>query len=279
MNGTIDYMIGDSVVLLPPPDERPAGYSPFTEVPYGTVIGFQELAYGRGNYAGRRPGIYVNRESVAVRRADGSVAHIPAPLLMLASRELYRQRRAEAGTWKPDTDAEQWLSREPIRELPDTPFWEGDMVVVPSRGLALTAVHEIDYLAFERKGEKPFGVRALDGSVGYCSEDELELWVRGRFWRHAHSEHIDFVDSQDEAKFLLQSGQAVSVCSVQNGHDWPIREVIREIQAGRAHAFIANSGPSLLSPIVTATAIRVFDPIIAERIASKALTELGANTN
>ncbi len=187
--------------------------------PQATVVGFRETHFGhfrRTGINGLKPGVYRDRETPLIRLDDGTVRACIAQRLVLADPMEYRLRlcgrredRAPACVHRDDF----------LRDLPDTPFWEGDIVrpanPVKREHEAFEArVMAIDYgslvASSDEAGQPPAYVlgNTEDGGLfdGTFPAEKLALVCRGEAWRRAHGEKITHPDVMAETFSALQFG-------------------------------------------------------------------------
>src|SRR5690606_20422235 len=106
----------------------------------GQVVGFNTRAQGRVDNFGHRPGIYSIYQAPKIKFDRNGIQVLNIKYLDMDDQEEY-QRRLDQGQTNPDQDV--WQS-----ELPDTPFWEEDIVLHPQRfGQLLLKISRIDFTA------------------------------------------------------------------------------------------------------------------------------------
>lgn len=149
----------------------------------GTVVSYAEAAVGRIHNEGQPPGIYSDPNFVWVEVAE-QLQKLPSNSLSLISG---CPRRSEP------------VSRK-LRDLPDTPFWEGDVVQIKETGEQLT-IFSIDYLNLDKA---PYRCKAASKNF---SESELELVVRGPVYLRAQGQPIPFRSLEDELSFEVILGE------------------------------------------------------------------------
>lgn len=203
--------IGDTVVVTVDREARDWGYNPCPDGTRAEVIGFGEIDHDRRRQFDREPGIYVNKSWVTIRLEDGKEIHLGHWNLDLADKDLEKQRSAEyraAGGFGPGW--QRTLIR--LRDLPETPFWEGDrvraravsplVVSVPAMKDEETGrkpdefvVCRIDYFRLNKKtmhgGAWPAYEISSSMDAGWWTSaraEDLTLIERGAIWKSAHVE-------------------------------------------------------------------------------------------
>ncbi len=177
------------------------------------IVGFEELAIGRNSEKalqwGIKPGIYKNLdkvkikipliggETVWVRRAydlehcNKKVAKERAVALKYL-RDKYKNNEVEL--------ARKIAEKNFIRDLPETPFWEDDLVEM-KRVFAgsIYRIIDIDYVRLREiiyKDEEmeieysAYKIINLEGKTKEVNKDEIKLLVRGKYWKKAHDADV-----------------------------------------------------------------------------------------
>lgn len=230
----IDELIelGDEVVITIPKETRDAGYNPCPDGTSAVVIGFSETYYGRINNFGYAPGVYESKSSAKLRLAtEQRECAEPSVYFTLADEAEY-ERRVTAFRLLQKEDPDNWRKKRFLRELPETPFWEGDFVQVSRRSIVTVAYGKIppanDPEVFQvigiaycnlteltRSGTKYPAYLISDGfTAGWhtsASEDNMALVERGPVWKYYHGEPIAFSDIQEEANFFDMLGHTRQV--------------------------------------------------------------------
>jgi len=276
--------IGDEVVITIPKDSREWGYNPCPDGTVAVVRGFATIPYGRLSNFGHKPGIYVNREWVTVEFSDGRTHSEWVGRMDLVDKAEY-QKRVAAFRKLQKSNPNYWRdSKDFIEELPETPFWEGDVVEVTNpkliqmtKGYPSIVVVSIEYSQLNDKtnnGSKWPAYRISDklmaGWYTYASEDDLKLLERGDIWKYYHKQPISFENIQKEAEFFSMLGHTDEVRNPANElYSWTKDQVLEAIQNGLVHGFAMASGFFGTSPRVTA--IRFRDEELGKRVASATL--------
>ena len=217
--------MGDRVTFVKPKPPRLPGHDDVL-VPLGeeaVVARFGIRAVPRQFPQGPlAPGFYLDRRHVFVRWR-GTVRTVIAPGLRLPEVTWQTRYVAHAKAF-PDTHA---IPCERVADLPDGPFWEGDLVA-PERGFleglrpdtfrghacayGIEAIQYSDPPHILPMNHAPYV--SLAERLGRKTERRfsagcLRLVRRGNLWRQAHGEPLAFDDLAEEALFFL--GQAVRV--------------------------------------------------------------------
>lgn len=153
-----------------------------------------------------------------------------------------------------------------LRELPNTPFWEGDRVRVEDQDLF---VAYIDYPTLGKLLEDgsrypSYHVNPDFYGGGYMpvSEDRLELTGRGNIWKRAHGQPLEFIDVMEEGAFFWMQGEAEEVRHPIKGYStWTIKEALVAIKKGEFHGI----QPVRFNPSAY-TALRYNNPDLGARL-------------
>jgi hypothetical protein len=207
---TLDYHVGDIVQVAVDPEARSWGFKAPPDGTRGTIDRFEEITYGRFNTCGRGSGVFQNRSYMKVKLADGT----------LFSCGTHHLAFVEPG---PRTIP----NREYLRPLPETSFWEGDIVryhdtrerqmpLIPGCGPDAFMVHRVNYddaeitydISYNEEGGWSFPMR---------QESQLQLIRRGRVWNFFHGEPVEFQNQIDYGRFLAS---VVKSETIRNGNSW-----------------------------------------------------------
>ncbi|MDA2922976.1 hypothetical protein MYX07_06970 [Patescibacteria group bacterium AH-259-L07] len=286
--------IGDEVVITIPRENRECGYNPCPDGTKATILGFSEIHYGRLGNLGLQPGVYVNRAWTNLRLEDGREHTEYTYRLELTDKDESNRRLAEFRK-RQQENPDNWRNKEFLRELPETPFWEGDFVRVRGRS-AVTSVYSemppehdpdvfqiigIDYRYLTEKtqvGTKypAYNISDKLGSGWHtsASEDDMVLVERGPVWKLYHDEPITFDDIKEEASFFESLGHTEEVRNPANGlYKWTKEEVLEAIQRGIIHGFSVSSGLFGSGPSISATRFR--NEELGARVAQATLEGFG----
>lgn len=234
------FQVGDKVTITIPAENREWGYNPCPDGTVATIISFSEMAWGRTYNCGMRPGIHLNRAWANLRLEDGQeILENTGRLTLLALPEEIEQRSQAFYSVPEDHNAGF------LRELPETPFWEGDLVRVDFQGaLRDLVVQRIDYDCLDRlcNNGSPYPCYALSDeshgwSVGYPI-NKMTLVERGKVWRYYHYEHLTFRNLREEFNFFASLGHTSEVQNPATGfYKWTKEEVLQAIREGLVHGF------------------------------------------
>lgn len=286
--------IGDQVAITIDKENREWGYNPCPDGTTATILGFSEIHYGRLGNLGLKPGIYVNRAWVRLRLADGREHTEWSGRMDLTDKDETTRRLAEFRKRQKE-NPDYWRTHEFLRELPETPFWEGDFVRVRGRSVVTSVYSEmpperdpdtfqiigIDYHYLAEKtqiGTKyPAYKISSSLSAGWntsASEDDMELVERGPVWKFYHNEPIVFASVQDEANFFTSLGHTDEVRNPANGlYKWSKDEVLDAIRKGLVHGFSVSSGFFGTGPSICAK--RFHNEELGKRVAKATLEGFG----
>jgi hypothetical protein len=215
-----------------------------------TIVDFATRFEGRTAGVGVPPGLWRNYAWAEVRNSRGIVQYIHTSDLQPL----------------PEHDVVH-LPRVLVRELPDTQFWEDDIVEVfdGRRG----CVSFIDFDALERPvGDQPvYHVRM----VGRQSNERfharaLDLVERGDVWRFYHGEPLEFGSAADEASFHHRISHVTSVANV--AHDtmafsWD--QAVEALRTGDADMIWHNWAVPSADPGYSVNCYTIDDPEVGER--------------
>lgn len=282
--------IGDEVTLTIPEENRQWGYNPCPDGTNATVLGFSETYYGRIGNLGFKPGVYVNRYWVKLHMQDGREHTEFIARLELADKNEYERRVTEFSKAQQEGPRDFHDNKEFIRELPETPFWEGDKVHVNAR-LALTVVTgemPPDYdpdiftivgIEFYRLNQKTkigtkypaYNISDKLGSGWHTSanEDDMKLIKRGNVWKFYHGEPLQFADIREEADLFMMLGRYKEVRNPKTGYySWTKEEVLEAIKNGTVHTFSLGRGifEFIWDPPTRISAYEFMDVNLGERV-------------
>ncbi|MFA5188892.1 MAG: hypothetical protein WC460_06020 [Patescibacteria group bacterium] len=286
--------VGDEVIVTIPKANRQWGYNPFPDGTRATIIGFSEIHYGRLGNFGLKSGVYVNRHWVQLKLKNGTEHTEFSQRLSLVDKAEYERRLKEFIAKKAETNNDE-RDEEFIRDLPETPFWEGDFVRVHGRSRVTSVYSEmppekdpdvfliigIDFHYLNEKtasGTKFPAYKISDKfSSGWntaASEDEMELVERGPVWKFYHNEPISFSDIKEEATFHDRIGQTESIRNPKNGlYSWTKEEALEAVKSGLAHGFSMSGGIFGNGPHISVQRFR--DENVGMRIAQATLEGFG----
>jgi hypothetical protein len=245
--------IGDDVVL-DLKDRKIKGVSDGESV---TILRFLELHEGRTDGIGVPPGLWTNYAWAIVGDARGAEHEISTyDLLPAPGREMVL------------------VPRELVRDLPDTPFWEDDVVEVfdGRRGYVST----IDYLEVEKPGsDRPvYKVRFANYAENFHRRS-LDLVERGNVWKFYHGEEMEFESAADEARFYHRISQATSVTNTAHGTStFPWEQAVEILRNGDADMIWHNWAVAVADPGYDVECYVIDDPDVGERCRLEFLEQL-----
>lgn len=249
--------IGDEVVIAIPQMDLNMGFpAPYPNGTHTKVLGFSETLYGHTGNFGHKPGVYTNPEVVKIETGSKKPVMISCAFLSLVDinegnrrKEALKNQVAAGGL---DRD------RHFLRDLPEIPFWEGDIVRVYSHVPLISIISEFppemlpdlmmiisvdyDYLGTARDDGSKYPVYTVSeepqsGWSTMAREDELTLVERGNVWKYYHGEPLQFSDIQEEARFYSWIGQTDEVRNPKNNfYSWTMAEALEAIRSGLGHA-------------------------------------------
>jgi hypothetical protein len=272
--------IGDKVAITIPAENREWGYNPCPDGTKATVVGFTEIIYGRiGNY-GHKPGVYANHSTAKLLLEDGTEMMEPCDRLTLLNEADYQARvaafrqaqKANPNHWRATVEAAY------IHDLPETPFWEGDIIAPKAHTSLLTICDEmpsakylntfmivgIEYYNLDRviEGGYMYPAYQVSSSLGAgwqtsATANHMRLIERGNVWKFYHDEELSFSDLHEEMRFYEAIGQVDEVRNPANGlYKWTTEEVVDAIRNGLAHGISVDSGLLGMKPHVSACRFR-----------------------
>jgi hypothetical protein len=247
--------VGDAVVL-DLQDRKLKGVSDGETV---TIVAFSERHEGRTVGVGVPPGLWKNYSYATVRDSRGGEHDVHTSHLQpVPGRDYVR------------------LPRQHVRGLPDTPFWEDDIVEVYDgrRGTIST----IDYDEFENAAERPvYSVSfSNSGSSERFHARSLDLVERGNVWRYHHGEEIDFENAAEEATLLHRLSLVTGVTNRDTGHggfSWD--EAVQALRNGEADVIWHNWAVALDDPGYKVECYTIDDPVAGERCRAAFLEVIG----
>lgn len=247
--------IGDKVTITIEKENREWGYNPCPDGTIAEVTGFSEINYGRVNDCMPKPGVYVDRSWVKLKLEDGKEHTEWSSRLTLLDQKEYKKRET-AFHKNVKENPDYFRKREFIRDLPETPFWEGDKVKVRDQfgnlkhnnGDIFTIIR-IDYNHLDQKRNDGSEYPAYNISDSFeagwhrsASAEEINLVVRGNVWKYYHNEPIKFADLREEANFATRLGLCKEVRNPANKlYSWTLEEVLQAIRDGIVHGFTMSS--------------------------------------
>lgn len=269
--------IGDMLEVEIGKENREWGYNPCDDGTIVEVVGFGRIASPRKNPIYQcEPGIYENPSWVTVKENNGKEHSINSLFLNLIDKE--EQEKREEKYRKTENKS---VFKKKIRELPETHFYEDDVVLCPKIGEELFTISSINYHYMKEDGTID---KCNDGVTdmpiytitkerfGYTSvrEEDLELVQRGNFWRHYKGHQKQFSSLEEEAIFAMNSGKFTELKNPKyNLYRWTKEEVIEQIKKGYAHGFSCFNG--LFGSGIHISAVKFDDEELGQRVAQETL--------
>lgn len=278
---------------VPYPDNEPAVVIEVLRVPIyrertghskGRSVDRHNFRYQSGTYMVDGPiRVYVPRLELNLDLSGHEVQH--ADPVVLAEREARDKELAKQFGMDRGRD-------ERIGDLPETKFWEGDLVRVTCKHPSYAADPVINVQSWltpeaweERKKLNPDPTVCVITRVGYSdinktcndgspypmysisyklgggmcmsfTEAEIELVERGNIWKWYHDEPIEFGSLQEEANFAKLVSECEEVMNPKRKlYLWSLDEALQAIRDGIAHGF--NTSTFSLVPISEGTPARI----------------------
>lgn len=269
------FFVGDRVIVsVDEQTRRACGINPAPDGSRAIITEVGETLIGRFNSYGHKPGIYASSRFVTARLEDGDGVGLEDSHIELAdARERTRRRKAHklgdyTGLF--------------LRDLPKTPFWEGDLVVCSEdsrrcmrldRSVDTFMIVGIRYDHLETEGAAPYIISDYrSGTQEDAGADDLKLVRRGRVWQYYHGEPIRFRGLDDEVAFYL----ALGLVTQQNDPDWLRDEwtyaaAKKGLHEGVIHAVLADGARAGY-----VRGVRCYDPALGERLAKETLESFDA---
>ncbi len=279
--------IGDKVTVHIPAENREWGYNPCPDGTKATILSFAEIHYGRLQTFGNKPGVYENTSWANILLETGKThCEMTGRLRLINEKEekrrlasLRRAHKKNPDLWPPSSKF--------IRDLPETKFWEGDIVKIPEmthhlkgwsdEGTENFQVVSIDYNYIDQKTDYglPYPFYVVSSSIGAgwsmsARESQMILVERGPVWKHYHNEPIEFKDISEEASFFSRLGHTDEVRNPDTQtYSWTKDEVLSAIRNDIAHGMSISGG--LFGGGASVRAIRFRDEDLGKRIAKATL--------
>ncbi len=247
---------GDEV-LINIPDEFDDEYHPqIQKGTRGIVISFEKNCLGRNaglQLNGLAPGIHFSKSYAYVQingRKEGYIINCDYLSLIDKKEQKYRLRRLGNNRKKCQDYDVHYL----VKTLPDTPFWEDDLVSYLDEledDVKVYKVHAIEYGIYERNPKEGpvYKIRNVvpKGIDCVAYEDQLTLLDRGSIWRYYHNETLIFDTVEEEIGFHETIGNVKVVVNPRNGlYVWRQNEIMPAIKNGLADSFEINGKKIIL---------------------------------
>ncbi len=194
----------------------------------GICVGFAEKYIHRGGLDHKHAGVYIDFATAIVRPSDGGQS-VLVPLNLGSLHEIV------------DINIR-------IADLPETPFWEGDIVKNQCQASSRWVIKCIEY---HSDCKHIYHLQTpSDAGTGHAFDSTLTLVARGNLWKLDHGEPLVFASIEDEAKFYKSLGMSRKVCqSVDQTHaraagfvdfhtteEWDFKSAISCLHEGRGDA-------------------------------------------
>lgn len=188
----------------------------------GICIGFAEKYIHRGGFDHKHAGVYIDFATAIVKPSDGG-PNVLVPLNLGSAPEIA------------DINIR-------IANLPETPFWEGDVVRHKSPSNENWMVEAIDYAAIHSVAGC-FKLATIDGRTHMKKNGGfLRLVSRGNLWKMEHGGKMEFASIEDEARFYQSLGLSQKLAhderlgfvgeGVRNTEVWKMIDAIACIRRG-----------------------------------------------
>lgn len=230
----------------------------------GTVEKFGQRyvhRYGRSSTE-PQPGVYEDRVYTWVKLESGKVIQVPNGVTyMMVDNDTFLKRRSEIES----TDIKRVVQGTRLSDLPDTPFWETDIVTFQNTYVVVEAVN----YDTERNGKISYRLKIPTGGVyPYVAEDYLKLVNRGNLWKMVHGQLVDFKTPAEMADFYLQLGEYHEV-RIDNVRWLGPEQCLEIIESGKADLVIAHSITYLSNSLV-----KLNNALVAEKVRPYMIEEL-----
>lgn len=282
--------VGDEVVITIPQENRDWGYNPCPDGSKAIVLGFSEIAYGRINNFGYKPGFYVNRAWTRVRLEDGHEYSELSMRLELIDQAKYERR---LDVWRKRRESGELKRAEFLHDLPDTPFWEGDRVRIlrtkltpPDESPWEAVITSIDYrdLGSTTLVGTPYPAYKISDKLGAgwhtsASGADMDLVERGNVWKFFHDEPLEFADLSEEATFFQLLGLIDDVRNPATGtYAWTKDEALETIKNGIGDAILVSSLRFSFDDPPNISVVKYRDEKLGRRVAAMTLEGFGVTS-
>lgn len=251
MSMCLEVMEIDEIVMVDVAKEnREAGYNPAPDGTLMVITEWSESIYGRTQNFGHGPGVFESRTAAWVRPVGQEVAYAKPILISSFHLSPYLKDQYEERRNAVFASGKNMLNfREPVRlrDLPETKFWEWDIVECP--GFEEGTQFRIEGIEWYWKEEgQEFTYRLTPhpdgGYTTYASESQLVMVERGKVWRHFHGEPNTFADLQDECRFAKALGEYDEVRNPANNlYKWTLAEILEAIRQDIVDGFSLDTVP------------------------------------
>jgi hypothetical protein len=232
------------------------------------IVAFGSIYHGRTGflYDGMEPGLYLNDSWPIVRKSNGTLVSINSCHLNLKDKNLESERRKE----------KKFSKKIKIQDLPETPFYEMDVVKIKQTGEIVTISGiEYQYLnTFCNDNVTPYPCYRLNLNCGATTNrnaDAIELIKRGNVWNEFHGLPLVFNSLSEEAEYAKQRGKYVEVKNPKlDLYSWREKnDVIEAIQNNLVHGIVSSNGFLAIGHSINA--IKFHDQDLGNRVAKATL--------
>ena len=235
--------IGDEVVFKVDPEAR-HWTNIYDNVPDGTKgvvcrIHDAIMYYGRTRVLVHAPGVYHTKGGTTILLPDGRL--IPGNYSVTMTDQVEERRRDGLRRDKRGVFQETYIR---LGDLPPTPFWEEDKVLVHRHdGDVELVVKGISYHQLHERNEdgspcNAYEVHHADGWQTGASADMMELIERGNVWKYHHGEPLSFESLAEEVAFFTTIGRTEEVRNPESElYDWTLEQALQAIKDGIGHGF------------------------------------------
>lgn len=226
-----------------------------------TIEDFLSLYEGRTDGVGVPPGLWRNYSYAKIRDESGFLHEIhTSDLRPLPGNEVVA------------------LPRLLLADLPETSFWEDD-VVETFQG-RVGHVHVIDYYdaASGKSCAGAYRVRFKEGDQEDYHEHGLELVERGNVWRFFNDEPLSFTHALEEARFYHRISHVTSVINTAEAKAtflWD--DAVALLEAGEADVIWHNWAVATSDPGYRVECYVIDDPEVGERCRAALIDELAVS--
>ncbi len=295
---------GDLVVMKMDSEARSWGRKGPPNETKGTLVGYTRATVyegrtGVGRFF-REAGVY-ERDGAPLVLWEKEVPNLIPELasihdLEFADPEVGAKRRAEYHALpESDFSLRRDLADHTVRigDLPETKFWEGDIVNVPVghdfyNPDFLLRVTSIQF--YWVKDDVPADPRGMcyqvefihartheyaRGGSTYLHDDILTLVERGPVWKEEHGEPLIFASLMEEANFHNSVGRTTEIRNPSSKlYSWTKDEALDAIRIGIADSM--SIGPLMFNPGKTSISVRRFkDRDVGERVRAATMEGFG----
>ncbi len=263
-------MIGDVCVVDFPDKAKEYGFATCKNGTEVKIVSFSTIHRGRTGFLhdGLEPGVYFNDCYPIVMKIND----IKNELFTIS--HCYLKCKDVV-----DIFFRKGVKKVKIQDLPETPFYEMDVVKIKESGEIVT-ISGIEYQhlnTFCNDNVTPYPCYRLNlssGSTTNRNADAIELIKRGNVWNEFHDLPLDFNSLNEEAEYARQRGKFVEVKNPKlDLYSWEEKnDLIEAIQNDIIHGIVSSSG--LFGMGHSITAIKFHDQDLGNRVAEVTLDML-----